>query len=157
LSLISIVATIVLLPSDHPISGIRSPLRDPEPKAARVLLLMPYVWGLLGLLLLFFSPARCFYPRLRYSCRPALAGTGTLLEPVNSGVVFAYAGLINIIVQGLLLTQAGRFASDRIIVLVCLRAYERGIFWYRHCGQDWPSCRFPNADHPWHGRLSELP
>jgi hypothetical protein len=34
------------------------------------------------------------------------------------GVVFAYAGFINIIVQGLLLTQAGRFASDRIIVLV---------------------------------------
>jgi hypothetical protein len=42
--------------------------------------------------------------------------------------VFAYAGFINIIVQGLLLTQAGRFASERIIVVVAFASTGAGFF-----------------------------
>jgi predicted MFS family arabinose efflux permease len=128
LSLISIVATIVLLPSDRPISGIRSALRAPEPKATRVLLLMPYVWGLLGLLILFFFANSMFLSQIALFLSARFSWHGHPFGARELGVVFAYAGFINIIVQGLLLTQAGRFASDRIIVLVAFALMSAGYF-----------------------------
>jgi MFS family permease len=44
------------------------------------------------------------------------------------GIVFAYAGFINIIVQGLLLTQASRFTSERLIVVVAFASMGAGFF-----------------------------
>jgi predicted MFS family arabinose efflux permease len=128
LSLISIVATIVLLPSDRPISGIRSALRAPEPKATRVLLLMPYVWGLLSLLILFFFANSMFLSQIAIFLSARFSWHGHPFGARELGIVFAYAGFINIIVQGLLLTQAGRFASDRIIVLVAFALMSAGYF-----------------------------
>ncbi|MGY4360533.1 hypothetical protein ACVW0J_007026 [Bradyrhizobium sp. i1.7.7] len=54
LSLISIVATIALLPPDHPASEPLYQHRVPEPTLARSLLGMRYAWRLLGLLIVFF-------------------------------------------------------------------------------------------------------
>jgi MFS family permease len=128
LSLISIVATIVLLPSDRPISGILSALHAPEPKATRVLLLMPYVWGLLGLLILFFLANSMFLSQIALFLSARFSWHGHPFGARELGIVFAYAGFINIIVQGLLLTQAGRFASERIIVGVAFASMGAGFF-----------------------------
>jgi predicted MFS family arabinose efflux permease len=128
LSLISIVATIVLLPSDRPISGILSAPRTPEPKATRVLLSMPYVWGLLGLLILFFFANSMFLSQIALFLSARFSWHGRPFGARELGIVFAYAGFINIIVQGLLLTQAGRFASERIIVAVAFAFMGAGFF-----------------------------
>ncbi len=126
LSLISIVATIVLLPSDRPASGILSTPRAPEPKAARVLLLMPYVRGLLGLLILYFFANSMFLSQIALFLSARFSWHGHPFGARELGIVFAYAGFINIIVQGLLLTQAGRFASDRIMVMVAFAFVSAG-------------------------------
>jgi predicted MFS family arabinose efflux permease len=128
LSLISIVATIVLLPSDRPISGILSTPGAPEPKAARVLLLMPYVRGLLGLLVLFFFANSMFLSQIALFLSARFSWHGHPFGVRELGVMFAYAGFINIIVQGLLLTQAGRLASDRIIVVFAFALMSAGFF-----------------------------
>lgn len=86
LSLISIVATIMLLPSDAPASGLLDPRCDIplQPKGTGLLLLLPDAWSVLGLLVLFYSPTRCSYLRLLYSL--LLASTGKRLPsgPGNS-------------------------------------------------------------------------
>jgi predicted MFS family arabinose efflux permease len=128
LSLISIVATVVLLPSDRPISGIPSALRAPEPRATRVLLLMPYVWGLLGLLILFFFANSMFLSQIALFLSARFSWHGHPFGARELGIVFAYAGFINIIVQGLLLTQASRFTSERIIVVVAFASMGAGFF-----------------------------
>ncbi len=89
---------------------------------------MPYVWGLLGLLILFFFANSMFLSQIALFLSARFSWHGHPFGARELGVVFAYAGFINIIVQGLLLTQAGRFASDRIIVLVAFALMSAGYF-----------------------------
>jgi MFS family permease len=130
LSLISIVATIVLLPSDYPAAGTQStrPAPAPEPKAARALLLTSHAWGLLGLLILFFFASSMFTSQIALFLAARFNWHGHPFGARELGVIFAYAGLINMIVQGLLITQAGRFASDRVIVVVAFALMGVGFF-----------------------------
>jgi predicted MFS family arabinose efflux permease len=92
------------------------------------LLLMPSVWGLLGLLILFFFANSMFLSQIALFLSARFSWHGHPFGARELGIVFAYAGFINIIVQGLLLTQAGRFASDRIIVLVAFALMSAGYF-----------------------------
>ncbi|SDS83352.1 MFS transporter [Bradyrhizobium canariense] len=130
LSLISIAATIKLLPSDCPASGVLDTRRDIEltlePKAARVLLLMPYAWGLLGLLILFFFANSMFISQVALFLSARFSWQGHPFGARELGAVFAYAGFINIIVQGLLITQASRFTSDRTLVVVAFVIMSAG-------------------------------
>jgi MFS family permease len=126
LSLISIVATIVLLPPDDPAAGIQHTRPAPEPKAVRALLLTPHSWGLLGLLILFFFASSMFMSQIALFLAARFSWQGHPFGATELGVIFAYAGLINMIVQGLLITQAGRFASDRVIVVVAFASMGVG-------------------------------
>jgi MFS family permease len=126
LSLISILATIVLLPPDDPAPGIQH--TRPEPKAARTLLLTLHAWGLLGLLILFFFASSMFMSQIALFLAARFSWQGHPFGARELGVIFAYAGLINMIVQGLLITQTGRFASDRVIVVVAFAAMGVGFF-----------------------------
>jgi predicted MFS family arabinose efflux permease len=103
LSLISIVATIVLLPPDDPAAGIQHPRQAPEPKAVRALLLTPHAWGLLGLLILFFFASSMFMSQIALFLAARFSWQGHPFGATELGVIFAYAGLINMIVQGLLI------------------------------------------------------
>jgi MFS family permease len=130
LSLISIAATIKLLPPDCPASGMPDTRRDIEltlePKAERVLLLLPYAWGLLGLLILFFFANSMFISQVALFLSARFIWQGHPFGARELGAVFAYAGFINIIVQGLLITQASRFTSDRILVVVAFAIMSGG-------------------------------
>jgi predicted MFS family arabinose efflux permease len=130
LSLISIAATIKLLPSDHSVSGMPDTQCDvqptPGPKAARVSLLMPYPWGLLGLLILFFFANSMFISQVALFLSARFTWQGHPFGARELGAMFAYAGFVNIIVQGLLLTQASRFTSDRTIVVVAFAIMSAG-------------------------------
>jgi MFS family permease len=148
LSLISILATIVLLPPDDAAPGIQHIRRAPEPKAVRTLLLTPHAWGLLGLLILFFFASSMFMSQIALFLAARFNWRGHPFGARELGVIFAYAGLINMIVQGLLITQAGRFASDRVIVVVAFASMGMGFPWHRHHRHDRPSGPVPDADHP---------
>jgi MFS family permease len=128
LSLISIIATIKLLPPDCPASGVPDVRGDItlEPKAARVLLLMPYAWGLLGLLILFFFANSMFMSQVALFLAARFNWQGHPFGARELAAVFACAGLVNIIVQGLLITQANRFTSDRTIVVVAFAVMGAG-------------------------------
>ncbi len=126
LSLISILATITLLPPDHPGSEMLYSQRIPERKATRAILGMRYAWGLLGLLILFFVVNSMFLSQIGLFLSARFRWDGHPFGARELGAVFAYAGFINIIVQGLLITRANRFASDRMIVAVAFAAMGVG-------------------------------
>jgi predicted MFS family arabinose efflux permease len=126
LSLISIIATIGLLPPDHPESGVLDIHSAPEPESARDLLVMPSAWVLLGLLILFFLVNSMFLSQIALFLSARFSWQGHPFGAKELGGVFAYAGFINILVQGLLITRASRYASDRIIVTIAFACMGAG-------------------------------
>jgi MFS family permease len=130
LSLVSIAATIKLLPPDGPTSGVPDTQRDVEftlePKAVRVSLLTPHAWGLLGLLILFFFANSMFISQVALFLSARFSWRGHPFGARELGAVFAYAGFVNIVVQGLLITQASRFTSDRTLVVVAFAVMGAG-------------------------------
>jgi MFS family permease len=130
LSLISIVATIELLPPDRTPSATLFIQDVPEPEPTRALWVMPYTRALLGLLILFFFVNSMFSSQIALFLSARFNWHGHPFGARELGGVFAYAGFINIIVQGLLITRAHRFASDEISVVAafaCMGAGFSGI------------------------------
>jgi predicted MFS family arabinose efflux permease len=124
LSLISILATIGLLPPDA-----SEPLylqRIPERKAARTMLGMRYAWAVLCLLIVFFFVNSMFLSQVGLFLAARFSWDGHPFGARELGWVFAYAGLINIIVQGLLITRANLLASDRIVVIAAFASMGAG-------------------------------
>jgi multidrug resistance protein len=124
LSLISILATIALLPPDA-----SEPLylqRIPERKATRTMLGMRYAWGVLLLLIVFFFVNSMFLSQVGLYLAARFAWDGHAFGARELGWVFAYAGFINIIVQGLLITRANLVASDRAVVIMAFAGMGAG-------------------------------
>ena len=124
LSLISILATIALLPPDA-----SEPLylqRIPERKATRTMLGMRYAWGVLLLLIVFFFVNSMFLSQVGLYLAARFAWDGHAFGARELGWVFAYAGFINIIVQGLLITRANHVASDRAVVIMAFAGMGAG-------------------------------
>ena len=126
LSLISIVATIVFLPPDQPSFGSVSLQSATAPRTAQVLHLMPSARGPLGLLILFFFANSMFISQVALFLSARFIWRGHPFGARELGFVFAYAGFINIIVQGLLITKTCRLVSDRIIVVVAFAFMSAG-------------------------------
>ncbi|KWV52167.1 MFS transporter [Bradyrhizobium macuxiense] len=126
LSLISILATITLLPPDHPASEPLYQQRVPEPTPARTILGMRYAWRLLVLLIVFFFINSMFLSQIGLFLSARFSWDGHPFGARELGMVFAYAGFINMVVQGLLITRANRFASDRIIVVAAFASMAVG-------------------------------
>ena len=124
LSLISILATIALLPPDA-----SEPLylqRIPERKATRTMLGMGYAWGVLLLLIVFFFVNSMFLSQVGLYLAARFAWDGHAFGARELSWVFAYAGFINIIVQGLLITRANHVASDRAVVIMAFAGMGAG-------------------------------
>ena len=126
LSLVSILATVTLLPPDQPEPKVADIRRAPEPETARVLLLMPYAWSLLGLLILFFFANSMFLSQIALFLAARFSWDGHPFGAKELGVVFAYAGFINMLVQGMLITPASRYISDRTIVVAAFALMGAG-------------------------------
>src|SRR5262245_40843700 len=126
LSLISILATIILLPPDHPASEPLYQQRVPEPKLARAMLGMRYAWRLLGLLIVFFFVNSMFLSQVGLFLSARFAWDGHPFGARELGWMFAYAGFINMVVQGLLITRASLIASDRSIVMAAFACMGLG-------------------------------
>jgi MFS family permease len=116
LSLISILATVALLPPDHPVSGPLHRHRLTEPTPTRSLFAMRYAWRLLGLLIVFFFVNAMFLSQIGLFLAERFSFEGHPFGARELGWVFAYAGFINMVVQGLLITRANLIASDRSVV-----------------------------------------
>jgi predicted MFS family arabinose efflux permease len=127
LSLISIIATVGLLPPDDSGSRVIEIHSAPKRETARVLPVMPSVWILLGLLILFFFVNSMFLSQIALFLSARFSWQGHPFGAKELGGVFAYAGFINIIVQGLLITRANRFASDGTIVVVAFACMGAGL------------------------------
>jgi predicted MFS family arabinose efflux permease len=125
LSLISILSTALLLPLDRPASGTTMP-RKPEPRAVRSLLGMRYAWRLLGLLLVFFVANAMFLSQIGLFLSARFSWDGHPFGARELGCVFAYAGFVNIIIQGLLIGRVGLFASDRGTVVIAFGCMGAG-------------------------------
>lgn len=124
LSLISILATIALLAPDA-----SEPLylqRIPERKATRTMLGMRYAWGVLMLLIVFFFVNSMFLSQIGLYLAARFAWDGHAFGARELGWVFAYAGFINIIVQGFLITRANLVASDRAVVIMAFAGMGTG-------------------------------
>jgi multidrug resistance protein len=115
LSLISILATIALLPPDHPAAEPLYQHRVPEPTLTRSLFGMR-AWRLLGLLIVFFFVNSMFLSQIGLFLSARFSWGGHPFGARELGWMFAYAGFINMVVQGLLITRASLIASDRSIV-----------------------------------------
>lgn len=126
LSLISILATIALLPPDHPASEPLYQHRVPEPTQARSLLGMRYAWRLLGLLIVFFFVNSMFLSQIGLFLSARFSWDGHPFGARELGWMFAYAGFINMVVQGLLITRASLIASDRSIVMAAFACMGLG-------------------------------
>ncbi|WP_441259544.1 MFS transporter [Bradyrhizobium sp. 521_C7_N1_3] len=126
LSLISIVATIALLPPDHPASEPLYQHRVPEPTLARSLLGMRYAWRLLGLLIVFFFVNSMFLSQIGLFLSARYSWDGHPFGARELGWMFAYAGFINMVVQGLLISRANLVASDRVIVMAAFACMGLG-------------------------------
>jgi MFS family permease len=124
LSLISILATIGLLPADA-----SEPLyvqRIPERKAARTMLGIRFAWGVLGLLIIFFFVNSMFLSQIALFLSARFSWDGQSFGARELGCVFAYAGFINIIVQGFLITRINGLATDRMIVVAAFACMGAG-------------------------------
>jgi MFS family permease len=126
LSLISIVATIALLPPDHPASEPLYQHRVPEPTLTRSLLGLRYAWRLLGLLIVFFFVNSMFLSQIGLFLSARFSWDGHPFGARELGWMFAYAGFINMVVQGLLITRANLIASDRSIVMAAFACMGLG-------------------------------
>jgi predicted MFS family arabinose efflux permease len=126
LSLISILATIALLPPDHAASEPLCQHRVPEPTLLRTMLAMGYAWRLLGLLIVFFFVNSMFLSQIGLFLSARFSWDGHPFGARELGWVFAYAGFINMVVQGFLITRANRFASDRSIVMAAFACMGLG-------------------------------
>jgi len=126
LSLISILASILLLPPDHPAVEPLYQQRVPEPTLMRSILGMRYAWRLLGLLIVFFFVNSMFLSQIGLFLAARFSWDGHPFGARELGWVFAYAGFINMIVQGLLITRANRFVSDRDIVVAAFAGIALG-------------------------------
>nr|WP_027551651.1 MFS transporter [Bradyrhizobium sp. Cp5.3] len=126
LSLISILATIALLPPDHPASEPLYQHRVPEPTLTRSVLGMRYAWRLLGLLIVFFFVNSMFLSQIGLFLSARFSWDGHPFGARELGWMFAYAGFINMIVQGLLITRANLIASDRSIVVAAFACMGLG-------------------------------
>lgn len=126
LSLISILATIALLPPDHPASEPLYQHRVPEPTLVRSLLGMRYAWRLLGLLIVFFFVNSMFLSQIGLFLSARFSWDGHPFGARELGWMFAYAGFINMVVQGLLITRANLVASDRSIVMAAFACMSLG-------------------------------
>lgn len=126
LSLISIVATIALLPPDHPASEPLYQHRVPEPTLTRSLLGMRYAWRLLGLLIVFFFVNSMFLSQIGLFLSARFSWDGHPFGARELGWMFAYAGFINMLVQGLLISRANLIASDRVIVMAAFACMGLG-------------------------------
>ena len=130
LSLISIIATIELLPPDRPPPATLCVQRVLESEPARVRWMMPHTWAVLGFLILFFFVNSMFLSQIALFLSARFSWHGHPFGARELGGVFAYAGFINIIVQGLLITRANRIASDRstiVAAFACMGAGFSGI------------------------------
>jgi cyanate permease len=87
---------------------------------------MPYAWRLLGLLILFFFVNSMFQSQIALFLSARFNWHGHPFGARELGGVFAYAGFINIIVQGLLMTRANRLASDRTVVVLAFACMAVG-------------------------------
>jgi predicted MFS family arabinose efflux permease len=137
LSLTSILATAVLLPADHPASEPLFLQRIPERQAARTMLGMRYAWRLLGLLLVFFVANAMFISQIGLFLSERFRWDGHPFGARELGCVFAYAGFVNVIVQGVLITRVNLFASDRILVVsafACMAAGFLGLAFIAEIG-----------------------
>jgi MFS family permease len=126
LSLISIFATIALLPPDHPASEPLYQHRVPEPTLTRSLLGLRYAWRLLGLLIVFFFVNSMFLSQIGLFLSARFSWDGHPFGARELGWMFAYAGFINMVVQGLLITRANLIASDRSIVMAAFACMGLG-------------------------------
>lgn len=126
LSFVSILATILLLPQDHPASETLYMQRIPERRTNRTMLGMHYAWRLLGLLLVFFFANSMFLSQIGLFLSQRFHWNGHPFGARELGYVFAYAGFLNIIVQGLLITRINLFASDRATVVVAFGCMGAG-------------------------------
>ena len=127
LSLISILATIVLLPPDHPASEPLYQQRVPEREVTRAIVGMRYAWRLLVLLIVFFFVNAMFLSQIGLFLSARFSWNGHAFGARELGFVFAYAGFINIVVQGLLITRANRVLSDRGIVMLAFAGMGLGL------------------------------
>ena len=126
LSLISIFATMALLPPDHPGAEPLYQHRVPEPTPARSLFGMRYAWRLLGLLIVFFFVNSMFLSQIGLFLSARFSWDGHPFGARELGWMFAYAGFINMVVQGLLITRANIIASDRSIVVAAFACMGLG-------------------------------
>ena len=126
LSLISIFATIALLPPDHPASEPLYQHRVPEPTLTRSLFGMRYAWRLLGLLIVFFFVNSMFLSQIGLFLSARFSWDGHPFGARELGWMFAYAGFINMVVQGLLISRANLVASDRVIVMAAFACMGLG-------------------------------
>lgn len=126
LSLISILATIALLPPDHPASEPLYQHRVPEPTLVRSLFGMRYAWRLLGLLIVFFFVNSMFLSQIGLFLSARFSWDEHPFGARELGWMFAYAGFINMVVQGLLITRANLVASDRSIVMAAFACMSLG-------------------------------
>jgi MFS family permease len=126
LSLISIIATIALLSPDHPASEPLYEQRVPEPTLTRTMLGMRYAWRLLGLLIVFFFVNSMFLSQIGLFLSARFSWDGHPFGARELGWMFAYAGFINILVQGFLITRANQVASDRSIVMAAFACMALG-------------------------------
>ncbi|MCP3399142.1 MFS transporter [Bradyrhizobium sp. CCGB20] len=117
LSLISIVATIALLPPDHPASEPLHQHLTPEPTRMRSLLGLRYAWRLLGLLIVFFFVNSMFLSQIGLFLSARFSWDGHPFGARELGWMFAYAGFLSMVVQGLLITRVSLIVSDRSIVI----------------------------------------
>jgi MFS family permease len=122
LSLISIIATIGLLPPDKP----ESEVLDIHPAPERDLLATPSARILLSLLILFFSVNSMFLSQIALFLSARFSWQGHPFGARELGAVFAYSGFINILVQGLLITRTSRFASDGTTVVIAFAGMGMG-------------------------------
>jgi MFS family permease len=126
LSLVSILATIALLPPDHPASEPLYQHRVPEPTLTRSLFGLRYAWRLLGLLIVFFFVNSMFLSQIGLFLSARFSWDGHPFGARELGWMFAYAGFINMVVQGLLITRANLVASDRTIVMAAFACMGLG-------------------------------
>ena len=116
----------MFLPPDQPSFGSVSLQSATAPRTDQVLHLMPSARGPLGLLILFFFANSMFISQVALFLSARFIWRGHPFGARELGFVFAYAGFINIIVQGLLITKTCRLVSDRIIVVVAFAFMSAG-------------------------------
>ena len=126
LSLVSIFATIGLLSPDHPASEPLYLQRVPEPTLVHKMLEMRYAWRLLCLLIVFFFVNSMFLSQIGLFLSARFSWDGHPFGARELGWMFAYAGFINMIVQGFLITRANVLVSDRNIVTIAFASMGLG-------------------------------